>query len=65
MTLGDLTAAPSDCGEVEGVQVPWRCSRRNWIKPRATLSYLIDDTAVSRRLDRRHPDVPSGLSYSF
>lgn len=42
---------------------PWRFSRLNWIKPRATQSDLIGDPGLSRRLDKRPPEVPPSPNY--
>lgn len=43
---------------------PWRISRLSCLKPEATWSDPMYDSALSRRLKERPPEVPSNLNYS-
>lgn len=51
-------------GGAEKVVPPWNISSLDCLKPRATWSDLTYDSALSRRLKERPPEMPSNLSYS-
>lgn len=61
-----LSEVPSAAGQAHWVLWlvlhPWGFSRPSWAKPWATWSELTADPAHCRRLDWRHPKVPSRLN---